>query len=262
VRQRAASKGAIVCKWSINFLLGSLLLLAWVNVMQAAELQVIAGGGIAGPLNEIAALFERASGHKVVIRYGTTPELIKMATSGVSFDLGVVPQDVWKDDGARAQAAPGPTPEVAQVGIGVAVRAGAPKPNISTAAALKQTLLKAQSIASIPASATGTLLAGIYAQLGITDDMKAKTRAQPAPKQIVEAVANGDAELAVFLLNVLVDPRLEIVGPFPAEVQREVVYAVGVAANSKEPEAANAFVTYLMSPAAIAVIRAKGMNPG
>ena len=136
---------------------------------------------------------ERASGHKLVIRYGTTPELIKMATSGVAFDLGVVPQDVWKDAAARAQVAPGPTPDVARVGLGIAVRSGAPKPDISTAPALKQTLLKAQSIASIPASATGTQLAGIYERLGITDEMKAKTKAQPAPKQIVEAVANGDA---------------------------------------------------------------------
>ena len=249
-------------KWLINVPLGLVLVLASASAVQAAELQVIAGGGIAAPLNEIAALFERASGHKVVIRYGTTPELIKMATSGVPFDLGVVPQDVWKDAAARAQVAPGPTPDVARVGIGVAVRTGAPKPDLSTAEALKQTLLKAQSIASIPASATGTQLAGIYARLGITDEMKAKTKAQPGPKQIVEAVANGDAELAVFLLNVLIDPRLDIVGPFPAEVQREVVYAVGVAANSKEPEAAKAFVAYLMSPPAIAVIKAKGMNPG
>jgi molybdate transport system substrate-binding protein len=243
-------------------LLETVLLLTLVTAVQASELQVIAGGGIAGPLNEIAALFERTSDHKVVIRYGTMPELITMATSGVPFDLGVVPEDVWKDAGARARVAPGPTRSIARVGIGVAVRAGAPKPDISTAAALKQTLLKAQSVASIPASATGAQLAAIYAQLGIADEMGAKTRAQPGPKQIVEAVADGDAELAVFLVNVLIDPRLDIVGPFPPDVQREVVYTVGLSANSKQPQTANAFIALLLSPPAIAVIRAKGMSPG
>ena len=128
--------------------------------------------------------------------------------------------------------------------------------------ALKQTLLKAQSIASIPASATGTQLSGIYERLGIAEEMKARTKAQPAPKQIIETVANGDAEFAIFLLNVLIDPRLDVVGPFPAEVQREVVYAAGIAANNREPEAAKAFLTYLMSQPAVAVIKAKGMNPG
>ena len=245
-----------------NVLLASFLALTSASVVQAVELQVIAGGGIAGSLDEIATLFERASGHKIVIRYGTMPELIKMATSGVPFDLGVVPQDVWKDPAARAQVALGPTPDVARVGIGVAVRAGAPKPDISTPEALRATLLKAQSIASIPASATGTALAGIYERLGITDEMKAKTKAQGAPREIVAAVANGEAELAVFLLNVLIDPRLDIVGPFPAQVQREVVYAAALATNSKQPEAAKAFLAYLRSAPAIAVIKAKGMNPG
>jgi molybdate transport system substrate-binding protein len=251
-----------VGKWWIPVVFGSGLVLASAGAMQAAELRVIAGGGIAAALNEIAVLFERASGHKVVIRYGTAPELIKMAASGAPFDLGVVPQNVWTDAAARAQLAPGLTPDVARVGIGVAVRSGAPKPDISTAAALKQTLLKAQSIASIPASATGAQLAGIYERLGIADEMKAKTKARPAPKQVVEAVASGEAELAVFTLNVLIDPRLDIVGPFPAEVQREVVYAAGFASNSKEPDAAKAFLAYLMSAPAIAVIKAKGMNPG
>jgi molybdate transport system substrate-binding protein len=251
-----------VCKCLINVLPGLFLVLAWAGAVPAAEIQVIAGGGIADSLNEIASLFERASGHKIVIRYGTTPELVKMATSGVQFDLGVVPRDVWKDNAAGAQLAPGPTPDIARVGIGVAVRTGAPKPDISTAEALKQTLLKAQSVASIPASATGTQLASVYERLGITDEMKAKTKPQPAPKQIVEAVANGEAELAVFLLNVLIDPRLDVVGPFPGEVQREVVYVVGVGASAKDPEATKSFVDYLMSPPAIEVIKAKGMSPG
>ena len=104
-RGAARSVGAIVGKWLINVPLGLVLVLASASAMQAAELQVIAGGGIAGSLNEIAPPFERASGHKVVIRYGTTPELIKMATSGGPFDLGVVPQDVWKDAAAHAQVA-------------------------------------------------------------------------------------------------------------------------------------------------------------
>jgi molybdate transport system substrate-binding protein len=254
--------GGIVGKWLIHLLLGAVFVVISARAVLGAELQVIAGGGIAGSLNEIASQFERESGHKIVIRYGTTPELIKMATSGVPFDLGVVPQDVWKDASARALVVPGPTPDVARVGIGVAVRTGAPKPDIGTAEALKATLLKARSIASIPASATGTALAGIYERLGIADEMKARTKAQPGPKQIVDAVANGDAELAVFLLNVLIDPRLDIVGPFPPDVQREVVYAAGVAANSKEADAAKSFVAYLTSPAAIAVMKAKGMTPG
>jgi molybdate transport system substrate-binding protein len=229
--------------------------------VQTAELQIIAGGGIAAPLNEIAAQFESTTGHKMRIRYGTTPELIKLAT-GTDFDLGVVPQDVLKDSTARSRFAPEATPIVARVGLAVAVRAGSPKPDISTPEALKRTLLNARAIASIPASATGTQLAGVYERLGIGEEMKAKTRAQPAPAQIIEAVSRGDCDLAVFLINVLSDPRLDVVGPFPSEAQREVVYATGVAANSKETEAASAFIAYLRSPAAAMVIKAKGMNPG
>src|SRR5262249_28494166 len=159
------------------------------------------------------------------------PELIKMAAEG-PFDLGVMPVDVFKDAPTRAKLDPAPTPTVARVGIGVAVRTGAPKPDISTPEALKQTLLKARAVASIPATATGYLLAGIYERRGIAEEMKARTKAQPGPAQIAEAVASGEAELAVFLTNVLSDPRLELVGPFPVEVQREVVYMAGVAAGA------------------------------
>jgi molybdate transport system substrate-binding protein len=240
---------------------GSALVVLGIINVQAAELRVLAGGGIAGPLKEIAAQFENATGHKLVIRFGTTPELIAMATGG-PFDLGIVPTDVMKNANARAQFAEGEMPTVARVGLAVAVRAGAPRPNISTPEALKQTLLKARAIASIPASATGTQLAAVYEVLGIADEIKAKTKVQPNPAQIIDAVARGEADLAVFLLNVLTDPRLDVVGPFPAAVQREVVYTTALCVAAKEPQLAQAFVAYLLSPAASAIIKANGMTPG
>src|SRR6202047_5536874 len=96
-----------------------------------------------------------------------------------------------KDTAARAQFMSGPTPDVARVGIAVAVRAGAPKPDIGTPEALKQTLLKAHSIASIPASATGAQLSNVYEHLGITEAMRTKTKAKPTPAAISEAVGAG-----------------------------------------------------------------------
>ena len=229
---------------------------------RAAELQVLAGGGIAAPLKEIAAQFEAKYGHKVSIRFDTTPELIKMATAGGSFDLAVVPQEFMKDPKARAQFASETMPTVARVGFAVAVRAGTPKPNISTPEALKRTLLAAQSIASLPASAAGAQIAAVYRDLGIADEMKAITKAQQTPGNIIDAVANGECDLAVFLVNVLTDHRLDVVGPFPAEVQREIVYTTAVASNSKEFDAAAAFITYLLGPASAKLIEAKGMIAG
>ncbi len=226
----------------------------------AAELQVIAGSGIAAPLNEMAARFEKGTGHKLVIRYGTVPQLLKMAMGG-PFDFAIVPVDVLQDAAARAKFAAGDAPLVARVGIGVAVRSGAPKPDISTPDALKKTLLSAKSIASIPESATGYLLAKIYAKLGITEEMKARIKPQPAAPAIAQSVASGDTELGVFLTNVLTAPGVDLVGPFPPEVQMEVVYTAAVSANTKQAEAAKAFIAYFRSPEAAAVIKSKGMTP-
>src|SRR3954454_15235209 len=136
---------------AVASMLGLALLLS--PNLHAAELNVLAGGAMTGPMRELGAQFERVSGHKLAFRFGTTPELIKLATSGGPFDLGVVPVEVFKDTDARAKFAAGPTPDIARVGLGLAVRSGAPKPDIATSEALKQTLLKAQSVATIPASA-------------------------------------------------------------------------------------------------------------
>lgn len=235
------------------------LVLSSIAGLQAAELRVLAGGSMTAVLNELAPPFERASGHKLVIHFDSTPNLIKLA--GDPFDLGVVPIDVFKDATAKARFVL-PTVDIARVGYGVAVRAGAPKPDVSTPDALKKTLLGAQSIAYLPTSAAGAYVTGVFERLGIAEAMKVKTKPQSTTGEIAEAVAKGDAELGVFLVNVLMVPGVEIAGSFPADLQQELVFTAAIAADTKQAAAAKAFIDYLTSPAAIAVIKNMGLSPG
>jgi molybdate transport system substrate-binding protein len=228
----------------------------------AAELTVLAGGSMTASLKELAPRFEQATGHKLVFRFAGTPELIKMATSGAPFDLGVVPVDVMKDSAAREKfAAPAPV-DVARVGYGVAVRAGAAKPDVSTPDALRAALLKAQSITFYPESAAGNYVMRTFERLGIAQAMKAKLKPQAGPGDIPKAVASGEAELGVFLTNVLAAPGVELAGPFPAELQNELVFVGAVAAETKNADAAKAFLDYLKTPEAAALLKAKGLTPG
>lgn len=228
----------------------------------AVELRVLAGGAMTAVWAGIKPKFEQSSGQKLDIFFGTTPNLIKEASSGKPFDVGVVPVEVMKDTTARSHFAAGPTQDIARVGLGVAVRSGVPKPDISTPDALKISLLKAQSVASIPESATGYSIAKVFDRLGITEQMKAKMKAQPTPAQVVAVVAKGDAELALFLMNVLTAPGLDVVGPFPAELQQDVVFTAAIGADTKEGAAAKALIDYLKTPDAISIIKSKGMTPG
>jgi molybdate transport system substrate-binding protein len=226
----------------------------------AAELKVLAGGSMTASLKEIGPQFEKTTGHKLDITFAATPELIKMTASG-PFDLGVVPVDVMKNDDARAKFTG--TPEtIARVGYGVAVKAGSPKPDVSTPEALKAALLKAQSIAVFPASAAGAYVQKTFERLGIADQIKDKSKVQTAAGAVPQAVAKGDAELGVFLTNVLLAPGVELAGPFPGDLQQELVFVGAVATESKEAAAAKAFLGYLKTPEAIGVFRAKGVTPG
>ncbi|WP_375415359.1 molybdate ABC transporter substrate-binding protein [uncultured Bradyrhizobium sp.] len=241
---------------------GLVFVISSITDIRAADLRVLAGGSMTGPLNELAPLFERASGHNLTIHFDSTPNLIKLATSGASFDLGVVPVDVFKNAEAKARFAPGPTTDIARVGYGVIVRAGTPKPDISTADALKKMLLDAKSITFLPASAAGAYVSSVFERLGIAEAMKAKMVPQTSTGEIAKAVAQGDAEAGVFLINVLMAPGVELAGPLPADLQNDLVFTAAIAGDTKEAEAAKAFIAYLKTPAAVAIIRAKGMEPG
>jgi molybdate transport system substrate-binding protein len=235
----------------------------WLSPMaRAAELKVIAGGSMMASLSALAPEFEKATGHKLATHFDSTPNIIARVTSGTPFDVVVVPLDVFKDAAAKARFAPGPTIDIARVGYGVIVRAGAPKPDISTPDAFKSALLAAPSVAFLPASAAGAYVTRVFDRLGIAEEMKAKTKVQTAPAQIAPAVAKGDADLGVFLTNVLTAPGVELVGPFPGDLQQELVFTSAIAADTSEADAARALIDYLKTPAATTVIKAAGMTPG
>lgn len=237
---------------------------AWVlgSMAEAAELKVIAGGSMTAPLNQLSPEFEKATGHRLSIHFDSTPNIIARVNSGTPFDVVVVPVDVFKDAAAKARLAPGPTIDIARVGYGVIVRTGAPKPDISTSDAFKKAMLAASSVAFLPASAAGAHITKVFERLGIAEEMKAKTKVQGAPAQIPQAVAKGEADIGVFLSNVLIAPGVETVGPFPGDLQQELVFTSAVAADTREADAAQALIDFLRTPAATAVIKAVGMTPG
>lgn len=244
-------------------MLGTLALAqgASMTTLKATELKVLAGGALTGVLGELGPAFERDSGHKLTIQFAATPDLIKAATSG-PFDVGVTPIDVMQNEGARATFAAGQPVTIARAGFGVAVKAGAPKPDVSTPEALKATLLKAKSVAVLPASAAGSYVTKVFERLGVAAEVDAKAVKQTSPAGVPGAVAKGDAELGVFLTNVLTAPGVEIAGPFPGDLQNDLVFVGALSAGTKEADAAKAFLAYLQTPASQEIIKKKGMKAG
>jgi len=246
-----------------HFMTAALLCLAMAMppiAATGAELKVLAGGSMTASLKDLGPKFEAATGHKLDITFAATPELIKMTSA--PFDLGVVPIDVMKNDDARAKFSGGTAATIARVGYGVAVKAGAPKPDVSTPEALKGALLKAQSIAVFPTSAAGAFVQKTFERLGIMEVIKDKLKVQAGPAAIPQAVAKGEAELGVFLTNVLLAPGVELAGPFPGDLQQDLVFVGAVSTDSKNADAARAFLDYLRTPDAVSVFKAKGVTPG
>src|SRR5204862_5415881 len=131
---------------------------------------------IPAPLNASAPASEKATGHKLASHFESTPNIITRVNSGTPFDVVAVPIDVFKDAAAKARFAPGPSIDIARVGYGIIVRAGAPKPDISTPDAFKKALLATPSITYLPASAAGAYVTKVFERLGIAEEIKAKTK--------------------------------------------------------------------------------------
>lgn len=242
-------------------IVGSVLLLAPGVGPQAAEIKVLAVGAFTGAFKEIVPQFESASGHKLTVQYAATPVFVKQIEAGEPFDVAVLISGPMNETAKQGFFGTGDRPAVSKVGLGAAVRAGAPKPDIGSPEAFKRTLVNAKSVAILPESVNGKHFISVFERLGIGEEMKAKIKPQKEPQQVVEAVAKGEAELALFISNPLIGvPGVDYVGLVPAEFQQTLVFTAAVGAKAKEPEAASAFIKHLTSPAAIAVIKAHGME--
>jgi molybdate transport system substrate-binding protein len=246
--------------WFVRVVLPALLLLAPAG-SYAAEVKVLATGALSGAFKEIVPQFERASGHKLTVRYAASPVVIRQIEAGEAFDVAIAVSGPMNDAAKQGFFAPGERPAVASVGLGAAVRAGAPKPDMGSPEAFKRMLINAKSVAILPESVNGKHFLSVFELLGIGEQMKAKIKPQQEPPQVAQAVAKGEAELALLVSNLLIGvPGVDYAGLVPPEFQQTLVFAAGVGAKAKAVEAASALINHLRSPAAAAVIKAYGME--
>ena len=237
--------------------------LGFATSVSAAELKVFCSNGLRAVMDELAPQFERASGHKLAVSYGLAAAFKQQIEAGEPFDVVVVTPALLDGMVKQGKVADADRAVIARAGIGVAIRAGAARPDLTSTDAFKTTLRNAKSIAYAKAGQSGTYFTGLVERLGLAEELKEKMRPQLTGVEVGTAVANGEVELAVLPISEIMPVKgAEVAGPLPAELQSYVVMAAGVSAAAKDHAAAAALVKFLNAPEHMPVIKAKGMEPG
>jgi molybdate transport system substrate-binding protein len=239
-----------------------LLALLSVSAAPAEEVVVLSSNGTRAVLEELAPEFEKTSGVRLVFRFAPSAELKTRIENGERFDMAFLTEAavgelirIGKADGATRT-------RIARSGAGVAIRKGARKPDLETPEAFRRALLEAESIAYVGRGATADIVRGAFTRLGIEEAMRGKTRELDSVTA-AEAVASGDAQLGFTQVSeILPHPGVELAGPFPRELQVYTTFEAVLSSSSREPDASRRWIRFLTAPDAVAVIRAKGMEPG
>jgi molybdate transport system substrate-binding protein len=232
----------------------------------AAEVKVLSAGAMKEVVLSAVPDFEKATGHKVTVVNDTAGGLSRRILGGEAFDVAVITPAAIDDLISKGKVAAGTRANLAKVGIGIMVKAGAPKPEVSTVDAFKRALLDAKSVAYIDPAAggsSGIYLAGLFEKLGIADQIKPKAKLKQGG-YVGELIVNGEAELGIHQISEIVPVKgVTLVGPLPKEIQNTTVYAAGVSANAADAEAAKALIKTLQGSGVTEVLSAKGMErPG
>jgi len=239
---------------------GVVSMLIGATAVEAAEIVVVSTTAIKESLIDIVPLFERASGHKVNITFGSGPTVFERVKAGATGDLFLGPDEFSEPLLKEGKLVASSRVDFAHSGASVAVHAGAPKPDVSTAERFKAALLAAKTV-SYSGGASGLFFARVLDRLGIAEEIKAKL-VVPRGEPVGAVVARGEAEIGIHQLSELLPiSGIDIVGPLPAELQRKIVYSAFAFPASTQQEAAHMFVSFLRTGVAGAIIRRKGMEP-
>lgn len=229
----------------------------------AAEIKVLTTGAFKQVVVALVPEFEKATGHKVVLDNGTVGQLQKRVDSGESFDVLVLSPKGIEDYVKSGKIAAGSNANLAKVGVGVIVKEGAPKPDISSVDAFKTALLKAKSVGYIDPASGGS--SGIYVdklleRLSIADQIRPKAKLQKGG-HVSDLVKAGEAEIGIHQNSEIVGQAgVTLVGPLPKDIQNYTTYTVGLSSGAKQADAGKAFIKVLTGPSAAAVLKSKGME--
>ena len=237
----------------------------WAGACPAAELKLLTAGAFKSAVLALLPEYERTSGNKVSVENETVGALMKRIKAGESFDVVVMTPAAVDKLASEGKVISGSRTNLARVGVGVMVKAGASKPDISTVEAFKKALLEAKSISFIDPASGGS--SGIYVEkllerLGIADQVKPKEKLKQGG-YVADYVESGQAELGIHQISEIVPHAgVTLVGPLPKEIQNYTVYAAGIGTATRDAAAAKELIASLSGPSALALFKSKGMEPG
>jgi molybdate transport system substrate-binding protein len=232
------------------------------SLADAAELKVLSTQATEEAYRELVPQFEKDTGHKVTTVFTGTLDANKRLAAGETYDLLIMSGPSIDEHIKAGKVVPGSRVDLAKSGVGVGVKAGAPKPDISTTEALKKTLLAAKSI-GYSTGPSGVYVIGLFQRMGIADEVKGKLKQTPTGVFVGSIIASGEAEIGFQQVSELSHfAGVDYVGPLPADVQQFTTFSSGIVAGTKEADAAKALVKFITAPAAAAAFKKRGMEPG
>jgi molybdate transport system substrate-binding protein len=238
-------------------------------IARGGEIKVLSSGALKLALPQLVTNFQKLSGNTSSIEYGPAGAIADRVRKGEAADVVIVTRSQLEDLESQGKVVPGSRVDIAGIALGVAVRKAAPKPDIGTAESFKRALLAARSIGyrdPATGSTSGIYTARMIERLGISEDLKSKTKLDRSPgdrpENVFNRVASGEVEMQIGqITEIAIAPGVDLVGPLPSELQNVSVLAAGIATASQAPEAAKALIGFVSSPAAAAVLKANGFKP-